>query len=277
MMQQSTAAHDVFISYSSRDKSIAHAICAALEAQRVRCWIAPRDVVPGLPYAEQLLDAIDQSRVMVLVFSSRSNDSDHVMREVEEAVTRRLPIVPLRIEAVEPSRSLRYFLKAVHWLDALTPPVDQHLENLVGSIHVLLSRSGSGQVDASEEVVRQPSKPVGAPITGAYAGHGFVQASVRSGSAKARTPPSSPLPIEWNRFLFRFILLGVAWLVATMLWGVWTYWVFYLFGDRNRGTLPEDPTPKVWACVAGAALLVGLLAWIIWGIRHFRSHGVKRP
>ena len=39
--------HDVFISYASQDKSTADAICNALEQKRIRCWIAPRDVLPG--------------------------------------------------------------------------------------------------------------------------------------------------------------------------------------------------------------------------------------
>ena len=33
-------AHDVFISYSTKDKVIADAICANLENRGIRCWIA---------------------------------------------------------------------------------------------------------------------------------------------------------------------------------------------------------------------------------------------
>lgn len=35
-------AHDVFISYSSKDKTAADATCAVLEGCGVRCWMAPR-------------------------------------------------------------------------------------------------------------------------------------------------------------------------------------------------------------------------------------------
>jgi TIR domain len=38
---------DAFISYSANDKVIADAACATLERAGIRCWIAPRDVVPG--------------------------------------------------------------------------------------------------------------------------------------------------------------------------------------------------------------------------------------
>jgi len=80
-------AHDVFLSYSSKDKPIADAVCGTLEGKRIRCWIAPRDVLPGIPYGE----AIESSRVMVLVFSSAANNSPQVMREVERVV--RYPLV----------------------------------------------------------------------------------------------------------------------------------------------------------------------------------------
>ena len=51
-------AHDVFVSYSVKDKTTADAICASLEANGVRVWIAPRDVMPGSDWGESIIDAI---------------------------------------------------------------------------------------------------------------------------------------------------------------------------------------------------------------------------
>jgi hypothetical protein len=65
-------AHDVFISYSTQDKPTADALCATLEAKGIRCWIAPRDIVPGMDWGEAIIDALQTSRVMVLVFSSHA-------------------------------------------------------------------------------------------------------------------------------------------------------------------------------------------------------------
>ena len=47
--------HEVFISYSSSDKTIADAICHTLEQHEISCWIAPRDVRPGIPYAREII------------------------------------------------------------------------------------------------------------------------------------------------------------------------------------------------------------------------------
>jgi hypothetical protein len=50
---------------------------------------------------------------------------------VERAVHHGISIIPLRIEDVQPSRSLEFFLSMPHWLDAFTPPLDRHLQYLL--------------------------------------------------------------------------------------------------------------------------------------------------
>jgi len=137
-------AHDVFISYAHSDKPTADAICAAIESVGVRCWIAPRDVPPGAEWASSILDAISTGRVFVLVFSQHSNASPQVMREVERAVHSGLVIIPFRIEDVPFSKSLEFLLSACHWLDALTPPVQRHIERLREQICRLLEATPSG-------------------------------------------------------------------------------------------------------------------------------------
>jgi hypothetical protein len=132
-------AHDVFISYSSKDKNTADAVCAKLESQKIRCWIAPRDVPPGQSWAGSIIEALNESKVFVLVFSDGSNQSQQVVREVGEAVDNGIPIVPLRIEDVEPSQEMRYYIKSIHWLDAMTPPLEKHLQKLSNSVQALLS------------------------------------------------------------------------------------------------------------------------------------------
>src|SRR5687767_3854340 len=102
-------AHDVFVSYSSQDKLTADAVCAALERHAIRCWIAPRDVLPGSEWGEAIVNAIRGSRVMVMVFSAQANQSRHIRREVERAVSQGVAIVPFRIEEIVPSSSLEYF------------------------------------------------------------------------------------------------------------------------------------------------------------------------
>jgi hypothetical protein len=135
-----TTAGDVFISYSSKDKPAADTVCALLERDGVRCWIAPRDILPGREWAESILHGISRARVFVLVFSAAANTSPQVRREVERAVHNEVPIIPFRVEDVAPNESLEYFISTPHWLDAFTPPLEAHVQRLRDSIEGLLSR-----------------------------------------------------------------------------------------------------------------------------------------
>lgn len=128
---------EVFISYSSRDKQVADTLCQTLEANGIRCWIAPRDLVAGADWSESIIAAIVRCRVMVLVLSAGSNNSAHVKREVERATYHRKILIPIRTEPMLPSPSLEYFVSLNHWFDATTPPLAPHFTRLAATIRDL--------------------------------------------------------------------------------------------------------------------------------------------
>ena len=131
--------HDVFVSYSHKDKATADAVVARLEQDGSRCWIAPRDIVPGTSWGDAIVEAIAGSRVMVLVLSANSNRSRQVIREVERAVAGDVAILPFRIDLADPTGALAYFLGTEHWLDAITPPMERHIERLSRTVRLLVS------------------------------------------------------------------------------------------------------------------------------------------
>lgn len=130
--------HDVFLSHSAKDKPVADAICARLEQNNIRVWIAPRDILPGSNWGEAIIQALESCRVMVVVFSSSANASPQVLREVERAVGKGVTVIPFRIEDVLPSKAMEYFLSSPHWLDALQPPLERHIEQLAQTVGVLI-------------------------------------------------------------------------------------------------------------------------------------------
>jgi hypothetical protein len=140
----------IFISYSSKNKAIADAVCHKLEERKMKCWIAPRDILPGSNYAEELIKAIDDSKLFVLIFSKDSNQSQHVLRECERAVSHGIPIVPFRIEDVLPGAALQYFIGPQHWLDAITAPCEAHINRLADTVHILLTQEDLTQKSAGE-------------------------------------------------------------------------------------------------------------------------------
>jgi len=151
-------AHDVFISYSKKDKTVADAVCGTLEKRGIRCWIAPRDVPPGKSWPAAIVEAISNSKVFVLVFSNGSNQSKQVFNEVGEAFDNDIPIVPYRIEDVKPTQAMGYYIKSIHWLDAMTPLRKRHLDELAESVVDRLSDQEKDQLPAAEPVYEEPVK-----------------------------------------------------------------------------------------------------------------------
>jgi TolB-like protein len=114
---QASAGRDVFVSYASQDAAIADAVVKNLERQGIQCWIAPRDVTPGSRYADEIVGAINDAKVIVLVLSEHAISSSHVGREVERAASKRRRIVTLRTDAAVLTRSFEYFLSESQWID----------------------------------------------------------------------------------------------------------------------------------------------------------------
>jgi hypothetical protein len=129
---------EVFVSYSQSDRQCAFELVARAESEGIGCWIAPRDISPSTDWAAEIIDAISAARVMVLVFSSGSNKSPQVRREVERAVHRDLSILPFRIEDVQPANSLEFFLSTQHWLDAFPGPLEPHYRRLCSHLRTTL-------------------------------------------------------------------------------------------------------------------------------------------
>ncbi len=79
--------------------------------------MAPRDIPMGSSYHEEIVQAIENSRAVLLLFSGAANKSEHVLREVELAAQGKKPIYPLRIDVSEPAGGLKYMLANKQWVE----------------------------------------------------------------------------------------------------------------------------------------------------------------
>ena len=192
-------AHDVFLSHSVKDKAVAEAIVTRLEAESVTCWIAPRDVVPGADWGESIINAIESSRIMILIFSQSANASSQIKREVERAVNKEVYIIPFRVDDIPPTRALEYFISSSQWMDAFSPPLERHLDNLAKTVKAVLESSRLPRADASVEP--ESKSPMVTP-----------QVSQASVSDVVRPP--APQPVDSKRSVLKLILLAIAWMVV---------------------------------------------------------------
>ena len=108
----------IFISHSSKDAATAKELCNLLEANGSNCFLASRDIQPGQEYATEIMNAIDRSDTVLLLFSGHAQASPHVLREVERSVSKSVPIIVYKLEEVALTKSFEYFLMAHQWLDA---------------------------------------------------------------------------------------------------------------------------------------------------------------
>jgi len=193
-------AHDVFVSYSSQDK----------------------------PTGEAIVEAIEQAGTMVLVFSAHSNTSPQIRREIEGAVSAGIPLLPFRIEDILPCKSIQYFIGPQHWLDAWTPPLEQHLHRLTATIKALLSKRIEGFDAAGKEPLLKPQTDtaVAAPTP--------TSAEPPPTTARTETLVEIASSTPARKFSRTISLILVASLVAAALGGGVVWWLNY-----------QPATPKI--------------------------------
>ena len=131
--------NEVFISYASVDKEIAERICRVLENVGISCWIAPRNIEPGVDYPTALLEAIHSARVLLLVLTEAAAASPHILSEVGHAFSGKKRIVPFRISQKTLPEDLEYFLSLTQWLDAPDGCTDQNLKRLIEATRAALA------------------------------------------------------------------------------------------------------------------------------------------
>jgi len=107
----------IFISFASQDHRVAMTLCQALETRGFKCWISSRDIQPGENFQVAIVRAIRQAKIMLLVFTANSNNSEEMNKELALASQSKLIVVPLRIEDVTPNEAFAYEFATRQWID----------------------------------------------------------------------------------------------------------------------------------------------------------------
>jgi len=148
-------AHDIFISYSSKDQKIVEGLSHYLEERGIRCFVAYRDIPKGKVWASVITEAIENCQMMVVVFSKDFNISEQVDREIELCAEEKKPILTFRIQDVQFAGAKKYYLKNLNWIDAFPNPREcfNHLyESIIKLLdiennHLINDKSTVGHAD----------------------------------------------------------------------------------------------------------------------------------
>lgn len=155
--------YDVFISYSSHDQKVVEGLCAYLEERKIRCFVAYRDIPRGVVWARAIVEALDESRMMIVVFSDHFNQSEQVDREIELASEDKKPILTFRITNDAFKGAKKYYLKNINWIDAFPHP-EQVFGSVAENVAKLLDMNLSSRSISNPKVEAKPiSTPIPAP------------------------------------------------------------------------------------------------------------------
>lgn len=159
--------YDVFISYSSRDQKIAEGVCAYLEQYGIRCFVAYRDIPRGVVWAGAIVDALEHSQMMLVLFSKHFNDSQQVDREIELAAEQGMPILTFRLSGDDFTGAKKYYLKNLNWIDAFPNP-EHYFGSLMDNVCRLLGKEPTPifvekVVDREQQQPEQPQMEVHSP------------------------------------------------------------------------------------------------------------------
>lgn len=125
---------DIVIAYTKEQKSIAKKLSSKLEGAGYSCWVEPRDLKAGEKKEEAYKQAVENCKLVVLVYSDNSNKSEDLMTFTDIIFDYDVSIVPFITTDVNITVAIQYFLIENNWIDAFDKSFDEACDDLFGLI-----------------------------------------------------------------------------------------------------------------------------------------------
>lgn len=138
--------HDVFISHSSDDDERVGMILAGLERKGVRCWVDFRDIPLDRPWPKEIMNAINDCTILLIVLSQSSAKNEQVAREAASADSVGKNILTIRLDNVSPGDELGYWVGRKSWFDAARSDLDPAVARLADRVRALLLEKEAGAI-----------------------------------------------------------------------------------------------------------------------------------
>jgi TolB-like protein/Flp pilus assembly protein TadD len=100
--------HDIFISYSRKDKESADELAELLASAGLSVWIDRQGIVGAEKWATEIVEGIKGCSTFILLISNTAVQSENVLRELSLASETRKRILPVEIERIELPSSFMY-------------------------------------------------------------------------------------------------------------------------------------------------------------------------
>lgn len=120
--------HDVFLSFSSKDQQVADAVYKYLADHNIACWYSKTSIVGGGRYYKDIVNAVNDSKCLLLIYSYSALQSRHINTEVDMAFSKGKVIIPYQIENVPLNDDFEYFLRSFQFIPAFSPEENEALK-----------------------------------------------------------------------------------------------------------------------------------------------------
>lgn len=157
--------YEIFISYSRRDYvdeneniipgSPVKAVLDFLSENKISYWFDKEGIYSSKEYAKLIVEAIQDSRMMLFIHSQHSNQSIHTPREVAEAFNSNKPIVILKLDETAFGVNFRYYLNNLDYTEYSKVDAMPRLLNAIKKVQIEEEQKECERVKEADETKRQ--------------------------------------------------------------------------------------------------------------------------
>jgi hypothetical protein len=162
--------YDIFLSYSRTDKALAERFIQIATERGLNVWY-DQLISGGLDWRDTIVEALRNSKALVILFSESSNTSRQLIKELAIADSFSTLVIPVLIENTEPRGAYLYEMASRNWINLYPDPVSR-LDILVG----MLARQLNVKLGATQFIA---PRPIGEPPVEPEAPQASMAASTR--------------------------------------------------------------------------------------------------
>jgi hypothetical protein len=148
---------DVFVSYRRTDREFVDSVVRSLEGRGVVVWW-DADIEGGADWRGAIVEKLEQSQLMLLVFSEECNHSTELKKELALAGHFDKDVIPVLIEQTEPRGPFLYELAGRNWIN-IAPDAETKVELLTDRLVEQIDRPLQRPAPSPE-----PTTPAAEPV-----------------------------------------------------------------------------------------------------------------
>ena len=148
---------NIFCSYSRRDSPFAEKIVNFVSSRGYSVWMDQSGIDGASIWTESIVEAIDESGAVILLVSSHSVKSPHVLKEISLAMGKNKVVFPLIIEKTDLPRTFQYILAGIQQIEmseasfAHGEVKEKLIKSFEAHLAVVPSNLGQGKKDSLPE------------------------------------------------------------------------------------------------------------------------------